>query len=258
MKTTGKPARAFTLIELLVVIAIFAILGALLFPVISSTKAKAKRAICLSNLKQINLGLRMYTDDFSDFSPSTPATNSSPALENFIAFTGYKKLMKGNVGLNGASSPHDKLFACPADTFYFDGTLNGRGYVGHGLHEESFTDYSSYAFNAGTTNPVLGAFSPGLAGRKISSINNPSRTILVTEIPALFPHSWHNPKRPLSSAQNAVFNDAKNVVSFVDGHVRYIKIHWRTNRIESGGISYVMNSADYDPPAGYDYQWSGD
>lgn len=250
--------HAFTLIELLVVIAIIAILAALLFPVINRAKDKAKRVTCLNNLKQINLGLRMYTDDFSDFSPSTPATNPSSSLENFIAFTGYKKLMKGNVGLNGASSPQDKLFACPADKFYFDGSLNGQGFVARGFHEEPFTDYSSYAFNAGTTNPVLGAFSPGLAGRKISSIKSPSRTILVTEIPALFPSSWHNPKRPLSSAENVVFNDAQNMVSFVDGHVRYIKIHWRTNRIESGGISYVMNAADYDPPAGYDYQWSGD
>lgn len=246
--------RAFTLIELLVVIVIIGILTALLLPVISRAKGKAKRAMCLSNLRQINLGLRMYTDDFSDFSPNTPATNSSPSLENFVAFTGYKKLMKGNVGLSGPSSPQDKLFACPADAFYFD----GQGFVARGFHEESFTDYSSYAFNAGTTNPVLGALSPGLAGRKISSIKKPSRTILVTEIPALFPSSWHNPKRPLSSALNAAFNDAQNMVSFVDGHVSYIKIHWRTNRVESGGISYVMDAADYDPPAGYDYQWSGD
>lgn len=258
IRTEAEFENAFTLVELLVVIAIIAILAGLLLPAISRAKDKARRATCSNNLKQINLGLRMYTDDFSDLSPNTPATNSSPSLENFVAFTGYKKLMKSNVGLNGESSPQDKIFACPADTFYFDGTLNGQGFVARGFHEESFTDYSSYAFNAGTTNPVLGAFSPGLAGRKISSIKNPGRTILVTEIPALFPHSWHNPKRPLSSGQNAAFNDAQNMVSFVDGHVSYIKIHWRTNRIESGGISYVMNAADFDPPAGYDYQWSGD
>lgn len=240
------------------VIAIIAILAALLLPAVTSVKGKAKRTTCSNHLRQINLGLRMYTDDFSDFSPNTPATNPAPSLENFVAFTGYKKLMKHNVGLKGPSSPQDKIFACPADTFYFNGTLSGPAYVARGFHEESFTDYSSYAFNAGTTNPVLGAFSPGLAGRKLTSVKNPTRTILVTEIPALFPSSWHNPKRPPSSPENMAFNDAQNMVSFVDGHVRYLKIHWRTNRIESGGISYVMNAADYDPPAGYDYQWSGD
>jgi prepilin-type N-terminal cleavage/methylation domain-containing protein len=248
--------RAFTLIELLVVIAIIAILAALLFPALSRAKDKAKRTTCMNNLRQINLGLRMYTDDFSDFSPSTPATNPSPSLQNFIAFTGYKKLMKSNVGLNGASSPKDKLFACPSDTFYFDGTLNGQGYVPQGFHEQSFTDYSSYAFNAGTTNPVLGRFSPGLAGRKITSVKNPSKTLLLVEITALFPSSWHEPKRPVSSAENAVFCDAKNVISFVDGHVSYSKIYWNTNRIESGGISYILDALDYDPPAGYDYKWS--
>jgi hypothetical protein len=76
------------------------------------------------------------------------------------------------------------------------------------------------------------------------------------EIPALFPYSWHDPKRPFS-AGNAVFNDAKNMVSFVDCHVSYIKICWNTNRIVSGGISYITDAADYDPPAGYDYKGSG-
>jgi len=60
----------------------------------------------------------MYSDVSDDKAPRTPGTNSSSSLENFISWTGYKKLMKSNVGLNGASSPQDKLFACPADTFY--------------------------------------------------------------------------------------------------------------------------------------------
>ena len=256
MRTTFKFRNAFTLIELLVVIAIIAILAALLLPALSRAKDKSKRTVCINNLRQINQGLRMYTDDFSDFSPNTPATNSSPSLENFVAFTGFKKLMKGNVGLNGASSPKDKLFACPADTFYFDET-SSQGYVREGYHEQSFTDFSSYAFNAGTTNPILGRFSPGLAGRKITSIKNPSKTILITEITALFPSSWHQPKLPLSP-ENLVFGDAKNVVSFVDGHVNYIRIYWSTNRVESGGISYILDASDYDPPASYDYKWSAD
>jgi prepilin-type N-terminal cleavage/methylation domain-containing protein len=249
--------RAFTLIELLVVIAIIGILAALLLPAISAVKKYAKRTTCLNDLRQINLGLRMYSDDSDDASPKTPGTNSSPSLNNFIDFTGYKKLMKSNVGLDGASSPQDKLFTCPADTFYYDLIPGGQGFVPHGLHEQSFSDYSSYGFNAGTTNPVLGTRSPGLAGRKISSIKEPAKTVLVMEIPALFPFSWHEPKRPYSVG-NALFNDAKNMVSFVDGHVNYIKIYWNTNRVEVGGISYMTMSADYDPPAGYNYKWNGD
>src|SRR5439155_16615238 len=87
------PAVGFTVLELLVVIGVIAILAALLFPSISSAKAKAKRTVCMNDLRQINLGLRMYSDDSDDASPSTPGTNSSPSVENFINFTGYKKLM---------------------------------------------------------------------------------------------------------------------------------------------------------------------
>ena len=250
MRSTAE--TGFTLLELLVVVAIIAILAALLFPAISSARAKAKQAVCLNNLRQINLGLRMYSDDSHDASPNTLGTNSSPSMENFINFTGYKKLMKSNIGLNGASSPQDKLFACPADTFYY----GPQGYVPQGFHEQSFSDYSSYGFNAGATNPIYSTHT-GLAGRKISSIKAPSKTILVMEIPALFPYSWHAPRKPFS-IENSVFNDALNMVSFVDGHVSYIKIYWNTNRIMSGGISYITDAADYDPPPGYNYKWSAD
>ncbi|MGA2854823.1 MAG: prepilin-type N-terminal cleavage/methylation domain-containing protein, partial [Verrucomicrobiota bacterium] len=60
----------FTLVELLVVIAIIAILAALLLAVLSSAKAKAQRMVCVGNLRQINLGVRMYSDDSHDASPT--------------------------------------------------------------------------------------------------------------------------------------------------------------------------------------------
>lgn len=60
--------RAFTLIELLVVIAIIAILAAILFPVFAQAKAAAKQAVSLSGLKQMSLGLQMYSGDADDYS----------------------------------------------------------------------------------------------------------------------------------------------------------------------------------------------
>lgn len=61
--------KAFTLIELLVVIAIIAILAAILFPVFTRAKKKARQASCQSNLKQLALAILMYASDYDDQLP---------------------------------------------------------------------------------------------------------------------------------------------------------------------------------------------
>jgi len=61
--------QGFTLIELLVVIAIISILAAILFPVFARARESARRASCLSNLKQIGLAIMQYTQDYDERYP---------------------------------------------------------------------------------------------------------------------------------------------------------------------------------------------
>ena len=62
--------RGFTLIELLVVIAIIGILAAMVFPVFARARDSARKAVCLSNVKNIALAVQMYLSDYDRFPPS--------------------------------------------------------------------------------------------------------------------------------------------------------------------------------------------
>jgi prepilin-type N-terminal cleavage/methylation domain-containing protein len=70
----NRPFRrrdAFTLIELLVVVAILALLAALLFPVFARARDQARKATCLSNLRQIGLAFHAYVQDYDGTYPDT-------------------------------------------------------------------------------------------------------------------------------------------------------------------------------------------
>lgn len=99
----------FTLIELLVVIAIIAILAAILFPVFARAKENAKRACCMSNLKELGLGLHMYAQDYDEWFPiGTDTTqwgsDQNPKLAFEWALWPYVK--------------NQDLFYCPSSTAF--------------------------------------------------------------------------------------------------------------------------------------------
>lgn len=88
MSRTGKPlmaTSAFTLVELLVVVAIIAILMGMLLPALASARESARKALCLSNLKQIGMGMEMYTSEWNGFFPvvhgGTYGSPEPPACE---------------------------------------------------------------------------------------------------------------------------------------------------------------------------------
>jgi len=78
--------KAFTLIELLVVIAIISILAAILFPVFARARENARRASCISNLKQIGLGVMMYTQDYDDTLPHAYSVDGAPSPDGIDTF----------------------------------------------------------------------------------------------------------------------------------------------------------------------------
>lgn len=247
MKNNSNSSGGFTLAELLVVIAVIAILAALLLPAISAAKKRAQRTTCLNNLRQINVGIRMYSDDSHDASPS-PGSAAAPT--NFMTlYSAYKQLMKNYVSSEGG------IFICPADRFYpnhiFTDDAAPTQYVQKGLHLEPYVDFSSYFFNGGDgrteaigTNGITFR-RPGLGKARLSAVKHPARTVLVAEASAGAPWSWHQP------STRFIFNNAMNVVSFVDGHVSYIRI-FKDDAPHKGLALF------YNPPASYDYQWTPD
>ncbi len=82
----GTRRRGFTLIELLVVIAIIGILAAMIFPVFARARESARKAVCLSNVKNIALAIQMYLADNNDTLP--PMEHRQEVLEYFDTHPG--------------------------------------------------------------------------------------------------------------------------------------------------------------------------
>lgn len=227
--TTRVHERAFTVTDLVVVLALLSVMTALAVPLTVKIQEKSRLARCTANLKQVSRAILQYTDAHEGILPRTSAV---PPPGGWWT---YKEEVKCYLGLTGPASPKDKVFACPSDRGYGEGSEERSPFCRNPKYS-----YSSYVFN-GVTLPGM----PNIAGRNISTVVDPKRTLLVMEWTAHAPLSWHFSRT--GKANTPFYNDAESVVGFVDGRVSFIKIYY-----DGMNAAYTR-----DPLPGYNYKYSG-
>ena len=128
--------KGFTLIELLVVIAIIGILAGILLPVLSRARESARKTQCMSNVKQIGMGLIMYANENSETFPSSTASNPAMASLNLL----YDTYISDN-----------KVFNCTSDTTVTAATNAGMSVSTSGGTEAFTSTQCSYGYDRAHT-----------------------------------------------------------------------------------------------------------
>jgi prepilin-type N-terminal cleavage/methylation domain-containing protein/prepilin-type processing-associated H-X9-DG protein len=229
-KEIQKYSRAFTLIELLVVIAIIAILAAILFPVFARARENARRASCMSNLKQIGLGFMMYIQDYDEKFPKVtlgyPSGSAPWTSSNVYAWA-------------DALQPYIKstqLFQCPSESTGPNANPAAWGYTDYYMNSRL-----SAASQASITSSSLTILSgDGLAGSAYLYYDGCS----VTGNPSDLPCDGTTPYITMKlSYQKGLFGrhlDGANY-AFADGHVKWLKGSILDGGTTINGSNAVLN-----------------
>lgn len=178
--------HAFTLIELLVVIAIIAILAAILFPVFAQARAAARKAVCISNEKQISTAILIYFQDYDERTPravNNASTSShlsipiTPALAGDNAFSAADASVRRPEGFLYPYLKNTAVWRCPQDAVTFDGrSLNTNG----SLCLANATSYHLSLYLTGSQVDGATETTSG-DGTAIASVSRVAQTILARD-----------------------------------------------------------------------------
>src|SRR4051794_40650642 len=126
-------SKGFTLLELLVVIAIIGVLASLMLPALSRAKTKSRNIVCVSQLRQLGIATRVYTDEHNNIMPSAEILPSMP-LDPAKPLPRICDVLRPYAGGSGTNVTAG-VFKCPADTvgrfttegssYQWDTELNG-------------------------------------------------------------------------------------------------------------------------------------